>query len=87
MNQCDHLRFNGNRPRVGCGKVCMSMKNGRFRGWETFLGAVGQKKGCLYGRRGVFEVGGQDKWRFSGRKVADKKETPSKGCLRNMYTI
>ena len=60
---------------------------GRFRGLETILEVTGHKNSLFYGREGVFKVGGQDKWRFSGRKVADKKETPSKGYAHNIYTI
>ena len=60
---------------------------GRFRGLETVLEVTGHKNSLFYGQEGVFKVGGQDKWRFSGRKVADKKETPSKGCLCNYVVM
>ena len=47
----------------------------------------GQKKGCIYGQEGVFDIGGQEKGCFSGREDTNKKETPSKGCLHNLLLV
>ena len=81
MNQCDHLRFNGNRPRVGCGKVCMSMKMGVSVDGKLCLRSVARKKADFMAEKVCLRSPAKIKGIFLAGWFADKKETPSKGCL------
>ena len=57
-------------------------------GGETMLSTYIHPRNWLFcGQSGEIDGNGQKKGVFMAAKVADPKETPSKGCLCNMHTI
>ena len=65
--------------------ICGLSETSRSLGAE--MKVRGQKKGCIYGQEGVFDIGGQEKGCFSGREDTNKKETSSKECLCNYLVM
>ncbi len=84
MNQYDHLRPNDHWSLIGSGKVVLSMKLGDFVDWKLFLRSPSRKKDVFLDETLFSRSVSKKMGIFLDGKVADKKETPSKGCLRKV---
>ena len=81
MNQYDHLRPVGNRSHIGCGRL----QNNKRRCLKRYV--------CVPTIQKIWQI--ELIWIPSLPELlksctdghSDKKETPSKGCLCNIYTI
>ena len=60
---------------------------GSFYGYDEEIDRDGQKIGTFLGREGQYDSSGQKYGRFYGREGDNKKETPSKGCLRRYLVM
>ncbi len=87
MNQCIHLFSIGNRLLIGRAKFGLSMETGFFVDEKLCLRSVARKKADFMAEK-MFPISAAKKRGvFLAGCVAYKKETPSKGCLCNIYTI
>ena len=68
-------------------KATLSMKTGIFVDRVVKLMASARKQGSFLAVNGKLTALARKRGVFMAAKVADPKETLSKGCLCNMYTV
>ena len=82
-----NLRPIGNRSLIGCGQVVLSIKMGDFVDRKMFLRSPSRKKAVFLDETLFSGSASKKMGVFLASKVADKKETPSKGCLCNYFVM
>ena len=81
MNLYDYLRTIGNKSHIGRRMVVLSIEMGNFVDRKLFLRLPSIIKAVFLDGRRFSWSSSKIRGVFLDGKVADKKETPSKGCL------
>ena len=72
---------------IGHGKTILSMETGDFMDGKLFLRLLSIKSGVFVDGQLCLRLAAKKSAIFLAGKIEDKKETPPKGCLHNMYII